>query len=192
MRSRFKRAKRKTLKNLVFLLIILLVITILVNVYTIKTYKGKEKLLKVEEKKAEIFGLNITEDPLSVKDFVEVNINVTTSIIFLTHNCSTIIMTTTEQQTYSIQKGIKEETGMRPTTHDLVENILEFFGVEVLMVKIVDLKEGTYYANLFLQGENKILNLDIKPSDAVAIAVRTDAPIYLKKSLLEEYGKSSC
>lgn len=181
----------KTIKNLNIVLIVLLVIAIIIIVNLIQYYGVVEKL---SEKKIEISKLDIAEDPLSLKGFSEVNISVNspTAAIILTEDCKSIIMTTTEQQIYSIQKGLEERTEARPTTHDLIEDTLENFGIKVLMVKIVTLKEGTYYANLILKKENKILNLDAKPSDSIAIAVRTNAPVYVKKSLLTQYGQKTC
>ena len=100
-------------------------------------------------------------------------------------------MTPTRDQIYSIQKGLENKIEFRPLTHDLIKSILDVFGIEVLMVKITDYKGGVYFANLILKQGNKILNIDSRPSDAIAIAIRLNKPIYIKEDLLK-YGLKFC
>jgi len=69
---------------------------------------------------------------------------------------------------------------VRPLTYDLVKNILENLNVEVEKVEISDLKEGTYYATIYLRTANGDLKtIDARPSDAINIALRAGAPIYV-------------
>lgn len=79
-------------------------------------------------------------------------------------------------------EGIKPP---RPQTHDLLKSILEAFAVNVQEVVIHDLQDGTFYANIILDDGTII---DARPSDAIALAVRTHAPIYVLESVLEEAG----
>ena len=60
------------------------------------------------------------------------------------------------------------------------------------MVKIVDLKENNYIGKLIIQQGNKVLSLDSRPSDGIALVVRTNSTIYFKESLLKEMGKYIC
>jgi bifunctional DNase/RNase len=60
------------------------------------------------------------------------------------------------------------------------------------MVKIESFSGGAYFAKLLLQQGNKILNLDSRPSDAIAIAVRTNAPVYVSKDIMTMMGENVC
>ena len=76
----------------------------------------------------------------------------------------------------------------RPMTHDLLRNLLEALGAEVTDVVIDDLREGTFFAKVRYVYDDEEAHLDARPSDAVALAVRTDAPIYVAAAVLEEAG----
>ncbi len=129
---------------------------------------------------------------LSTEGFVEVEISVEPAVIYLTSDCLGLVMITNELQTYSIELGLNNVRGSRPLTHDLVQDMIEMFEIEPLMVKIESLEEGTYFAKLLLKQGNRILNMDSKPSDAIAIAVRTGIPVYINQTLLEENGERFC
>jgi len=82
-----------------------------------------------------------------------------------------------------------EMEGIRPTrpmTHDLIKNIIEQAGGTVSEVCIVELRESIFYAQITIEGLD--LHVDARPSDAIALALRFDAPIYVMDSVLEEAG----
>jgi uncharacterized protein len=80
-------------------------------------------------------------------------------------------------------EGIKPQ---RPMTHDLLRNLLAEFGATVEAAEITELRENTYYARIQLKTrEGKELEMDSRPSDAIAIALRTKSPIYVAKKVLE-------
>ena len=73
----------------------------------------------------------------------------------------------------------------RPLTHDLLRNVLTELGVTVHRVVITDLKENTFYAYLDLRrGDERIL-VDARPSDAIALAIRTRSPVFVESTVLE-------
>ncbi len=72
---------------------------------------------------------------------------------------------------------------VRPLTHDLLVNILRDLSYDVKSICIHDLKDNIYYANISLSAENESLDIDSRPSDAIAIALRTGAPIYVKRKV---------
>lgn len=76
----------------------------------------------------------------------------------------------------------------RPMTHDLLRDALEAVGTEVLDVVIDELREGTFFAKIRYIHDGDEGQLDARPSDAVALAVRVDAPIYVAPAVLEEAG----
>ncbi|HEU4345447.1 MAG TPA: bifunctional nuclease family protein [Candidatus Binatia bacterium] len=73
----------------------------------------------------------------------------------------------------------------RPMTHDLLKNILGEVGCSVESVEITELKENTYYALVCLNIAGRQLLIDSRPSDAIALALRTKSPIYVAKTVLE-------
>ena len=77
----------------------------------------------------------------------------------------------------------------RPLTHDLMLNILNTVGAKIDRVVVVDLKDGTYYAEIHLCGEDQTYLIDSRPSDAIALAIRANAPIFANEDLLEEVDK---
>ncbi len=76
----------------------------------------------------------------------------------------------------------------RPMTHDLLRDSLEAVGAEVMDVVIDELREGTFFAKIRYVHEGDEGQLDSRPSDAVALAVRVDAPIYVAPTVMEEAG----
>lgn len=76
----------------------------------------------------------------------------------------------------------------RPMTHDLLRDLFESLGAEVLDVVIDELREGTFFAKIRFIHEGEEAQLDARPSDAVALAVRVDAPIYVAPVVLDEAG----
>lgn len=73
----------------------------------------------------------------------------------------------------------------RPMTHDLLKNIVEKLNAKLLKVEINDLKNNTYYAEMYLAQDEEIIVIDARPSDAIAVALRMDAPIYVDDSVIE-------
>ncbi len=85
----------------------------------------------------------------------------------------------------AIALEIEKIATARPMTHDLIRNLL--FGLDMGVKKVVvcDLKEDTYYATIWLERDGKMIALDSRPSDALAIALRLDCPIYVDETVLK-------
>lgn len=73
----------------------------------------------------------------------------------------------------------------RPMTHDLLKSVLGELGGSVESIAITELKENTYYALIYLKVNGRELTIDSRPSDAIALALRTKSPIYVAKAVLE-------
>lgn len=76
----------------------------------------------------------------------------------------------------------------RPLTHDLLENVVAAMGGKVSHVLVSDLKTDVYYATLFVDQSGKLLEIDCRPSDAIALAVRVKCPIFVNEEVMEEAG----
>lgn len=97
-----------------------------------------------------------------------------------------IIIGAFEAQAIAIEvEGIKPN---RPMTHDLFRSFAAEFGIRVTEVVITDLREGIFYAHIVCQDSNTLRKIDARPSDAIAIAVRFNAPIYTNEHVLREGG----
>jgi bifunctional DNase/RNase len=90
----------------------------------------------------------------------------------------------------AISRGLEDVVTLRPMTHDLMKQILDTFRVSLNRVVINDLKENTFYANLYINVEGKELIVDSRPSDAIALAVRVKAPIFVAESVIEAAKES--
>ena len=77
----------------------------------------------------------------------------------------------------------------RPLTHDLLKNLLDFMECRLMRIEIHDFKEGTFYARLVLDHDGILMTLDCRPSDAIALALRCTAPIYVAQLVIEETGR---
>ncbi len=91
-------------------------------------------------------------------------------------------------QAISIASGRGSERFERPLTHDLMVSVLEMLGATVARVEITDLVEGTYYAMLVLERSGVRFEVDARPSDALALAVRVKAPVFIAEHVLDEGG----
>jgi len=85
----------------------------------------------------------------------------------------------------AISRGLEDVVTLRPMTHDLMKQILDTFQVSLIRVVITDIKGNTFYANLYLNVEGKEIIVDSRPSDAIALAVRVKAPIFIAESVIE-------
>ncbi|MFZ4619919.1 MAG: bifunctional nuclease domain-containing protein [Bacteroidota bacterium] len=97
-----------------------------------------------------------------------------------------IIIGAFEAQSIALElEGMKPP---RPLTHDLMRNIIDTFAVSLNEVCISELRDGTFYAKLTIEGLSDTQEIDSRPSDAIALAVRYGAPIFVGEEVLNEAG----
>ncbi|MBP8645722.1 MAG: bifunctional nuclease family protein [Syntrophobacteraceae bacterium] len=77
----------------------------------------------------------------------------------------------------------------RPMTHDLMMNCLDHFKIRIERIEVCDLRNNTYYALIYLRENDEISTLDARPSDAIAIALRANAPIFVNEEVLSKSQK---
>jgi hypothetical protein len=88
----------------------------------------------------------------------------------------------------SITIALQEVKVARPLTHDLITNIFKEFNATVIRVEVVNLQDDTFYGNIVVEANHHRLNIDSRPSDALAIAVRMHVPIYVHRDVLNSAG----
>lgn len=86
----------------------------------------------------------------------------------------------------SIERRVKGVPTPRPLTHDLLCQAVELLGGTIQDVMISDLQDGTYYAKIRVKNGADLVEIDSRPSDAIAVAVTADVPIFVSESVLEE------
>ncbi|MEN3038121.1 MAG: bifunctional nuclease family protein [Candidatus Kryptonium sp.] len=95
-----------------------------------------------------------------------------------------IIIGSFEAQAIALEmEGIKPP---RPLTHDLIKNILDGIGAMILEVVVTDLRDGTFYAKIYIELNGMTYEIDSRPSDAIAVALRCGAPIYVNEEVMDE------
>ncbi|MHB1558927.1 MAG: bifunctional nuclease family protein [Isosphaeraceae bacterium] len=89
----------------------------------------------------------------------------------------------------SIERRVKNVSTQRPLTHDLLANTIDLLGGDLQDIYINELREHTYFAKLRIRHEGEIIEVDSRPSDAIALAVTVDVPIYVAEDIIEEVGQ---
>lgn len=85
----------------------------------------------------------------------------------------------------SIASEIEKIAPPRPMTHDLLRNVINLFGAEIKRIVVTELRDNTFYAVIEVEWQGDHLLLDARPSDAIALALRADCPIYVNEEVLK-------
>ena len=86
----------------------------------------------------------------------------------------------------SIDRRVKNIVPPRPLTHDLIVNAVEQLGAEIQDIVISDLQDHTYFAKLRVRKDGELIEIDCRPSDAIAVAVTAKVPIWVAEDVLNE------
>nr|WP_240907116.1 bifunctional nuclease family protein [Paludisphaera rhizosphaerae] len=86
----------------------------------------------------------------------------------------------------SIDRRVKNQTSVRPLTHDLLASTIEALGGELQDIYINELRDHTYFAKLRIRHDGDLIEVDSRPSDAIALAVAVDVPIYVAEDIIDE------
>ncbi len=88
----------------------------------------------------------------------------------------------------AIALRLQDVSVARPLTHDLLRNLIEQLGARVVHILVNDLSNDTFYARIVLDVKGETIEIDARPSDAIALAVRTDSPIFAADDVLDRAG----
>ncbi|UCD28620.1 MAG: bifunctional nuclease family protein [Planctomycetota bacterium] len=89
-------------------------------------------------------------------------------------------------EAWAIDRRVKEIATPRPLTHDLLANVIRELNGELEKIVVHDLRDHTFYAKLVIRQNGKLIEVDSRPSDAIALGVASDTPIYVEESVLNE------
>ncbi len=88
----------------------------------------------------------------------------------------------------SITVALQEVEMSRPLTHDLLKNLFNTFNAKILRIEIIALKDDIFYGNIVAKADKKVLDIDARPSDAIALAVRAHVPILVGQDVMDAAG----
>src|ERR1043166_9410660 len=86
----------------------------------------------------------------------------------------------------AILMKLQSQTSVRPMTHDLVSDMLEQLGASISRITVTELRENTFYAQITVLQDGQEIEVDSRPSDAIALAIRAEAPIFAADDVIEE------
>jgi bifunctional DNase/RNase len=114
----------------------------------------------------------------------------------LTNSPIVILKEINGEKTLPIWIGLLEATAIaselegvkfsRPMTHDLVKNIMDMIEIEVIRIEVCDLRNNTYFALIHFKHDGKEMSIDARPSDALALSLRVNAPIYVAEEVIQK------
>jgi bifunctional DNase/RNase len=96
-----------------------------------------------------------------------------------------------EYEAQSIALGLENIKPPRPITHDLTINIIESFGGQIERIIVTELKNNTYYAVVEIRRKMRLFEIDSRPSDAIALAVRNNIPIFVAEKVMQKGAYTS-
>lgn len=91
-----------------------------------------------------------------------------------------------QPEAFAISIALEHAKPARPLTHDLIGHIIDKMGGQILAITVDDLYNETYYAKILVRLDGRELEIDSRPSDAIAVALRVSAPIYVAEKVLTE------
>jgi bifunctional DNase/RNase len=89
-------------------------------------------------------------------------------------------------EAYAIQRRVNGETPQRPQTHELLAAVIEQMGGEIVKIEINNLREHTFFAAIHIRQNGQVVEVDSRPSDAIALGITTSVPIYVAEHVLDE------
>jgi len=128
--------------------------------------------------------------PVQIKGILPAPANSSGCALFIGNDDKVFVIQVEQQMGAIIGMFLRNATKERPLTHDLINHIFQGFGITVERVVITDLKNSTYYARIILQQQNelgrKIVELDARPSDCLALAAAQNKKIFVAATLFEQ------
>ena len=146
--------------------------------------------------------VEFNEVPVELNGYVPLDVDIVGTNIRLSNkdptplgvkeHCKLIAFDVTEDQALSISKALNKTSPPRPLGHDIFSDVLEQFEIKLLAAKIDRFEDGIYYARMIFQFRNSVLEVDARPSDTIAIALRANTPLHIKEDILNAQGTKIC
>ncbi|MBS3144945.1 bifunctional nuclease family protein [Candidatus Woesearchaeota archaeon] len=131
-------------------------------------------------------------DPFDLTDYTQVEVDVLAEGVLFKKDCKGIWLAMPYEKTYSIKRGEVGAFDVRPTQHDILFDILTNYKITMHYARIERIQHDFFYATVLLEDNDKLLQLDTRPSDALALAKRLKVPVYMSSKLLQQQGRDIC
>jgi len=92
-------------------------------------------------------------------------------------------------EAWAIKRIVEKEPFARPLTHDLLTNVIDAMGGRLTKIAVTALRNSTYHASLYIERDGQEVEVDARPSDAIALAMKAEAPIFVSEQVFEELSK---
>ncbi len=92
-------------------------------------------------------------------------------------------------EAWAIKRIVEKEPFARPLTHDLLTNVIDAMGGKLTRIAVTALRNSTYHASLYIEQDGRVVEVDARPSDAIALAMKAEAPIFVSEQVFEELSK---
>ena len=102
------------------------------------------------------------------------------------HGKRQLQMVIDKSQADAINRRVEGRVHPRPMTHDLLASVIEQLGGQLEQIEITNLQHGTFYAQLSIQQDGQLIDIDSRPSDAIALGIANAVPIYVAEHVLDE------
>ncbi|MDP3916857.1 MAG: DUF151 domain-containing protein [Nanoarchaeota archaeon] len=135
---------------------------------------------------------NFSDREYDLKDYRKMDVFISPERVTMRDDCYVLAVATSTEKTEKLIRSYEGEFLVRPGEHDLIEEIMDVFKIELDYVAIDNVEEDIFYGHMVMHDDNKVLNLDIKPSDGLAIALRTGSPVYISNELIDNLAENRC
>jgi len=180
--------KSKKSRNIVALIIVIVLVFAAGLAIGVRLYKAPafEKFAEeIAPQQEGTFGIDST-------GFVVANVSIDGTTVTLANGCYEISFDVTDDQAYSIHRATERVMGARPLTHDILKDIMENFNISIKAARIERFGDEIYYARMFVQRNNNVLDIDLRPSDAIALSLRTGNELLINETMLRQKGTNIC
>ncbi|MGH2389071.1 MAG: bifunctional nuclease family protein [Chloroflexota bacterium] len=125
-----------------------------------------------------------------IVDSVRINLATETRVVLLkdTKIDRYLLIHIGEWESYAIVAELHGQKSARPFTHDLLQTVIDRLGAKVTSILVHSLRDEVFFASLFISQGDKDMEIDARPSDSIALAVRCDAPIFVEDAVFDQAG----
>ena len=191
---------RKKTKRLVVVLLIVFLFMIILGFFTSwyfspigNVVQNKDTLVFNEGEHFKVYeNYEFLDKEYDLKNYKKMDIFVSPERVTMRDECYVIGVATTLEKTEKLVRSSEKEFLVRPEEHDLLEEIMSVFDIKLDYVAIDKVEEDIFYGHMVVYDDNMVLNLDIRPSDGIAIALRTDSPVYVSNEIIEKFAENKC
>ncbi|MFH0837554.1 MAG: bifunctional nuclease domain-containing protein [Candidatus Aenigmatarchaeota archaeon] len=180
-------------KKLVFVYVMIVLLAVLIVLVCFLLQFITTNVNIGETKEADIIKTTETVEWSIPAGFIKPDsIDVAGDAVLITKGCRQLTARTTVERAYGIFNGLYNRTEQRPDIYEGVAALLESYGIKMDYVLVYGFEDETFYSDAYFRSGNTILQLDMKPSDAMAVALRMNAVIYFNQTLFNEMSDNIC